>query len=100
MGPYGVDDNEEGQGDTLRASSSDDKFDRLVGVVRQRRSKHVPYWSHTFIEPYIKVILDIKFLREIVLMKLRVDNVSQCRRSHQRVGHVQILRKSASVVQS
>ena len=93
MGPYDVDDSEEGPGGTLQASSSGDKFDRLVGAVRQWRSKYVEYKSHTFIEPYIEVILDIKFLREIVLMKLRVDNVSQCRRSHQRVGHVQILRK-------
>ena len=35
MGPYGVDDSEEDQGGTLRASSSDDIFDRLVEVVRQ-----------------------------------------------------------------
>lgn len=34
MGPYGVDDSEEDQVGTLQASSSDDKFGRLVGVVR------------------------------------------------------------------
>jgi hypothetical protein len=44
--------------------------------------------SRAFVEPYVKFILNIKFFREIVLVELRVDEVSQCRRSHQRVGHV------------
>lgn len=35
MGPCGVEDSEEDQAGTPPASSSDDKFDRLVGVVRQ-----------------------------------------------------------------
>ena len=41
-----------------------------------------------FVEPYAKLALNINFFRKVVLMKLRVDEVSQCRRSHQRVGHV------------
>jgi len=44
--------------------------------------------NRAFIEPYAKFTLNIKLLREIVLVKLRVNEVSQCRRSHQRVGHV------------
>lgn len=32
MGPYGVDDSEEDQVGTPQASSSDDKFGRLVGL--------------------------------------------------------------------
>ena len=44
--------------------------------------------NRTFIEPYAKFILNIKLFREIILVKLRVDEVSQCRRSNQRVGHV------------
>lgn len=41
-----------------------------------------------FVEPYAKLALNINFFRKVVLVKLRVDEVSQCRRSHQRVGHV------------
>jgi hypothetical protein len=41
-----------------------------------------------FIEPNAKFILNINLFREIILVKLRVNEVSQCRRSHQRVGHV------------
>jgi len=44
--------------------------------------------NRAFIEPYAKFILNINLFREIILVKLRVNEVSQCRRSHQRVGHV------------
>ena len=44
--------------------------------------------NHTFVESYAEFILNINFLRKVVLVKLRVNEVSQCRRSHQRVGHV------------
>ena len=50
-----------------------------------------------FVEPYAKFILNINFLREVVLVELRVNEVSQCRRSHQWVGHVSVKNvKSAS----
>ena len=44
--------------------------------------------NRAFIEPYAKFILNINLFREIILVELRVNEVSQCRRSHQRVGHV------------
>ena len=44
--------------------------------------------KRAFIEPYAKFILNINLFREIILVELRVNEVSQCRRSHQRVGHV------------
>jgi hypothetical protein len=50
--------------------------------------KPVPVMNRAFVEPYAKFTLNIKLFREIILVKLRVDEVSQCRRSHQWVGHV------------
>jgi hypothetical protein len=41
-----------------------------------------------FVEPYVKLALNINFFRKVVLVELRVNDVSQCRRSHQRVAHV------------
>ena len=49
--------------------------------------------NRTFVEPYAEFILNIKFFRKVVLVKLRVNEVSQCRRSHQRVGHVLVQRE-------
>ena len=46
--------------------------------------------SRAFIKPHTKLILNISFLREVILVELWVNDVSQCRRSRQRVGHVQI----------
>lgn len=46
--------------------------------------------SRAFIKPHTKLILNISFLREVILVELWVNEVSQCRRSRQRVGHVQI----------
>ena len=45
--------------------------------------------NRAFIKPYAKFILNIELFRKVVLVKLRVNEISQCRRSHQRVGHVQ-----------
>jgi hypothetical protein len=43
--------------------------------------------NRAFVEPYAKFVLNINFFRKVVLVELRVNEVSQCRRSHQRVGH-------------
>lgn len=46
-----------------------------------------------FIKPYTKFSLNIKLFRKVVLVELRVNDISQCRRSYQRVAHVQNLRR-------
>jgi hypothetical protein len=54
--------------------------------------------SHAFIKPYAKLILNIKFLRKVILVELRVNEVSQCRRSHQWIGHVRFEKCSSKLL--
>ena len=62
-----------------------------VNNVRQNRWRLV-----TFVKPYTKFILNKEFFRKVVLVKLRINEISQCRRSHQWIDHVQKPRSRCS----